>query len=82
MAHEETNHTDRRTFLQATTLGTVAAMSMASGAMAQDAPAKETAIPKRKLGKTGIEVTLLDQGAVMTSAYGRGPAALPRPPPA
>jgi aryl-alcohol dehydrogenase-like predicted oxidoreductase len=73
MAHDETNLTDRRTFLQAGVLATAAATSAAPGAAAQnaaaqgDAPAR--ALPKRPLGKTGIEVTLLEQGAA------RGPSA-------
>ncbi|MDB5351629.1 MAG: putative oxidoreductase of aldo/keto reductase family [Planctomycetota bacterium] len=69
MAHDEISQTDRRAFLQASALGTAAAMSLSTGSIAQDAPAKDTTIPTRKLGKTGIEVTLLDQGAVRGSAY-------------
>src|SRR5205823_3362023 len=81
MAHDETNRTDRRTFLQAGALATASAASSAPGAGAQEAPgrgnakakakAKETTptLPKRPLGKSGIEVTLLEQGAA------RGPSA-------
>ncbi len=75
MAHDETNRTDRRTFLQAGALATTGGMSLAAGVEAQDAPAKAQTsapapvLPKRKLGKTGVEVTLLEQGAA------RGPSA-------
>jgi len=68
MAHDETNSTLRRTFLQAGALATASALSLAPGLKAQDEPAKTPAIPRRKLGKTGVEITLLDQGAV------RGPS--------
>ncbi len=73
MSHDETNRTDRRTFLQAGAAATASAASLAPGARAQEAPAKTDApgavLPKRKLGKTGVEVTLLEQGAA------RGPSA-------
>ena len=50
------------------------AASLAPGASAQEqekeaaAAAKPPSIPRRTLGKTGVEVTMLDQGAV------RGPS--------
>lgn len=74
MSHDGTNRTDRRTFLQAgsAVAATAAAASLAPGARAQDAPAKPDAaavLPRRKLGKSGVEVTLLEQGAA------RGPSA-------
>ncbi len=73
MAHDETNRTDRRTFLQAGALATATGISLAPGVEAQEAAAKSQAsapvLPKRKLGKTGVEVTLLEQGAT------RGPSA-------
>jgi aryl-alcohol dehydrogenase-like predicted oxidoreductase len=63
MSHDETNSTDRRTFLQASALATAAALGASPGLEAQDAPAKTRALPKRKLGKTGIEITLLEMGS-------------------
>jgi predicted aldo/keto reductase-like oxidoreductase len=62
MSHDQTNSTDRRTFLQAGALATAAALGATSGAEAQDAPAKSPVLPKRKLGKTGLEMTLLEMG--------------------
>jgi predicted aldo/keto reductase-like oxidoreductase len=71
MAHDETTRTDRRTFLQAGALAAASAASLASASGAQDAAAPSPTIPRRKLGKTGLEVTLLDQGAVRGSSYER-----------
>ena len=62
MSHDETSRTDRRTFLQAGALATAAALGAASGAEAQDAAAKAPVLPKRKLGKTGVEITMLEMG--------------------
>jgi uncharacterized protein len=62
--------TDRRKFLQAS----AAVAASAATLRAQDAPKGDApkadavkanaVIPKRKLGKTGVEITMLDQGAV------------------
>ena len=66
MAHDETNHTDRRTFLQAGALATATAVTAAGSLKAQDAAekAKPKTVPTRPLGKTGVSITMLDQGAV------------------
>src|SRR5262249_40084004 len=73
MSHDKTNRTDRRTFLQAGAVATASAASLVPAAPAQDSPAKPDApggaLPRRKLGKTEVEVTLLEQGAA------RGPSA-------
>jgi len=77
MSHDEIDKTDRRTFLQAGALSTAAAITLAPGARAEDAPAKEAApakvdgVPRRKLGKTGIEVTVLNQGTWRASGVDR-----------
>jgi uncharacterized protein len=66
MGHDDMNRTDRRKFLQAGALATAAAgaASAAPGLQAQE-PSKALApILTRKLGKTGVEVTVLEQGAV------------------
>lgn len=71
MATDETNRTDRRTFLQAGTLAAASALgTAASEVSAQDtaAPAaRPMELPRRPLGKTGIDITILDQGT------GKGP---------
>jgi uncharacterized protein len=69
--HDETSRTDRRTFLQA---GALAAAAASTASLAHGAPTPATApdappaLPKRKLGKSGVEVTLLDIG----TGRGRG----------
>jgi uncharacterized protein len=74
--------TDRRAFLQAGALATASAVGLAGAASGQDAPEAKTppVVPRRKLGKTGVEITMLDQGAirgpsldnVMRFSYGQG----------
>lgn len=72
MAHDPNPGTDRRSFLQA---GALAATAVALGAPgrapAQDAPAKPPELPRRKLGRTGVEITMLEQGAIRGAAYDR-----------
>jgi uncharacterized protein len=70
MSQSEPSSTDRRTFLQA---GAVAAAAMASrsSADAQEQPARPVEIPRRTLGKTGVEVTMLEQGTVLGSGFDR-----------
>jgi aryl-alcohol dehydrogenase-like predicted oxidoreductase len=67
MAHEESRPTDRRTFLQAGTLATAATLATASGLHGQEVPAKLLQLPRRPLGKTGVDMTILDMGT------GKGP---------
>ncbi len=65
MAHDDLKNTDRRTFLQTGAIAAAAAASLAPGLKGQEAPAdanvKSPAIPRRPLGKTGVEITMLDQ---------------------
>ncbi len=62
MAHDETLDTGRRTFLQAGALATAATLGAAGGFEVHAAPAQAAILPKRKLGKTGLEITLLEMG--------------------
>jgi predicted aldo/keto reductase-like oxidoreductase len=62
MSHDPTGGTDRRAFLQAGALATAAALGATGPAEAQDAPAKSPVLPRRKLGKTDIEITMLEMG--------------------
>jgi predicted aldo/keto reductase-like oxidoreductase len=65
MSHEELDRPDRRAFLQAGAIATASALTVTTtttGRAAQDAPAKSTILPKRKLGKTGLEITMLEMG--------------------
>lgn len=83
MTHDETSHTDRRRFLQAGALAAAATSSLAPGAVAQAPDGGAAAggpLPKRPLGKTGHEITLLDIGTgrgrgvdrLLRYAYSRG----------
>ncbi len=64
MPHEETNGTDRRDFLKTGAVATAAVAGLSTSARAQDAPKKAAPLPRRPLGKTGEQITILDQGAV------------------
>ncbi|MHB1561757.1 MAG: twin-arginine translocation signal domain-containing protein, partial [Isosphaeraceae bacterium] len=68
MSHDRTGRIDRRRFLQAGAVATAGATSLAPSAPAQQAAAPDdtAVLPRRKLGKTGLEVTLLEQGAART----------------
>jgi predicted aldo/keto reductase-like oxidoreductase len=67
MSHNERSLTDRRTFLQAGALATASALGTPSTLNAQDSGPKPVELPRRPLGKTGIDITILDQGT------GKGP---------
>ncbi len=72
MAHDDLSPTDRRTFLQAGALVTASAASLSAGASAQDAaPALPATLPKRPLGKTGMQISLLDIGTGKGRGVGR-----------
>jgi aryl-alcohol dehydrogenase-like predicted oxidoreductase len=64
MGHDEMDRTDRRKFLQAGALATASAVTMAPGLGAQELVSRSPVLPKRKLGKTGVEVSMLEAGAV------------------
>ncbi|MGC8639572.1 MAG: aldo/keto reductase [Isosphaeraceae bacterium] len=82
MAHESASSTDRRTFLQTGAVAAAAAVSLGagSGASAHDAPEKGLSIPRRPLGKTGVDITILDAGTgrgagiqrILRYAYAQG----------
>ncbi len=66
MGHDDMNRTDRRKFLQAGAIATAAAgaASVAPSLQAQEPPKAPAPILTRTLGKTGVKVTVLEQGAV------------------
>ncbi len=73
MAHAESSGTDRRGFLQAT-MGAAATLGVGTAAARSQEkapPEKVETLPRRKLGKTGAEVTILNQGAVRSEAIDR-----------
>ena len=71
MSEHETPGIDRRTFLQSGALVTAAAIGSIPAAGAQEQPAKLVEIPRRTLGKTGVQVTMLEQGTVLGSGFDR-----------
>jgi len=82
MSTHPANSTDRRSFLQAGALATATAVSVGSGldTHAQEAGTKALSIPRRPLGKTGVDVTILDAGTgkgaglqrILRYAYSQG----------
>src|SRR3954464_13045659 len=52
----------RRDFLQTGALATATALTMASGSQAAPQTAKTPLLPRRVLGKTGVDVTILNLG--------------------
>ncbi|MFO0909700.1 MAG: aldo/keto reductase [Isosphaeraceae bacterium] len=77
MMNSGADHSNRRTFLQAgaaTTAGAIGIGSQSAAhaqAQAQPGAGRSPVIPTRKLGKTGVEVTMLDQGAVLRMSNDR-----------
>lgn len=67
MGQSQSNPMDRRTFLQAGAAVTATTAGLAAGNAAEAQEAKggqKPILPTRKLGKTGVEVTLLNHGTV------------------
>jgi uncharacterized protein len=67
MSESNSNPMDRRAFLQAGVVATAATTGLASGTtVAQESKGGDhkLVLPKRKLGNTGVEVTLLNHGTV------------------
>lgn len=62
MSEHDAANLHRRGFLQTGTLATATALTMASGSQAAPEPAKPPILPRRPLGKTGVDVTILNQG--------------------
>ena len=72
MAHDDMPPSDRRTFLQAGALVAATAAGVTPCASAQEAAAPLPApLPKRPLGKTGAEISLLDIGTGRGQGVGR-----------
>ena len=71
MSENGSNPMHRREFIQAGAAATAAATALTHGAVAAQVPGehagaanKQIELPRRMLGKTGVEVTLVDQGTV------------------
>src|SRR4051794_14381596 len=71
MSKNRANETDRRSFLQAGAVAAGVALTASPGAGAQEVPAKVEGLPTRKLGKTGVDVTIVDQGTLFVAGLDR-----------
>jgi aryl-alcohol dehydrogenase-like predicted oxidoreductase len=69
MRQKESSQSDRRSFLQAGALAVASSSALGTtpGAQAKDVGSKPIVLPMRPLGKTGVAITILDQGT------GKGP---------
>jgi predicted aldo/keto reductase-like oxidoreductase len=80
MSEVDSNAVDRRGFLQTGALATATAITMNAGVRADDPQPPKTTLPKRTLGKTGVDVTILNQGTwrstgldrILRTAYASG----------
>src|SRR3954452_14720502 len=61
----------RRDFLQTGAVATATALTMASGSQAAPQSAKPPIIPRRPLGKTGVDVTILNLGTWQSTGLDR-----------
>src|SRR3954464_15190981 len=62
MSEQDSLELNRRGFLHTGALTTASALALASGSQAAPESAKKPAIPRRPLGKTGVDVTILNLG--------------------
>jgi predicted aldo/keto reductase-like oxidoreductase len=62
MSEQNASEVHRRGFLQTGALATASALTLASGSQAAQEPAPAPRLPRRPLGKTGVEVTILNLG--------------------
>ena len=70
MARSASSDTDRRSFLQAGAVA-AAAIGTAHAVDAQEKSSPRPELPRRTLGKTGVAVTMLEQGTVLGPGFDR-----------
>jgi len=71
MGATDPSQVQRREFLQAGALASAAALSLGSPSLGDEPDASKTTLPTRKLGKTGVDVTILNQGTWRASGVDR-----------
>ncbi len=71
MSDNESSRVDRRGFLQAGAMASAAALAVGSPSRGDGPVAAKATLPTRKLGKTGAEVTLVNQGTWRSSGVDR-----------
>jgi predicted aldo/keto reductase-like oxidoreductase len=62
MSDNDPSQIQRRGFLQAGALASAAALSLGSPSLGDEPNASKSTLPTRKLGKTGVDVTILNHG--------------------
>ena len=62
MSAIDPSQVQRREFLQAGALASAAALSLGSPSLGDESNASKPTLPTRKLGKTGVDVTILNHG--------------------
>jgi len=62
MIENEVDQVNLRGFMRTSAAATASALALTSGSRADAPPATKTSLPRRPLGKTGVEVTILNQG--------------------
>src|SRR5580698_2793890 len=62
MSDHDRPEVDRREFLQAGALASAAALTLGSPSLGDEPNASKSTLPTRKLGKTGVDVTILNHG--------------------
>jgi aryl-alcohol dehydrogenase-like predicted oxidoreductase len=80
MAKPEPPALDRRAFLQTGAIASAVSLAPGLGSAADDAPASKPTLPRRPLGKTGVDLTILNIGTwqspgldkLVRLAYARG----------
>src|SRR5687768_16400400 len=62
MTGNDHSQVNRRDFLQTGAMTTASALTLASGSTVAAPPASKPTLPRRPLGKTGVDVTILNLG--------------------
>ena len=71
MSVNDPSRLQRREFLQAGAVASAAALSMGSPSLGDEPNASKPTLPTRKLGKTGVDVTIVNQGTWRCSGVDR-----------
>jgi predicted aldo/keto reductase-like oxidoreductase len=72
MSGQDPMQVDRREFLQAGALATASTLVVAGSASSQEPKAEKGILPTRKLGKTGVDITILNVGTGAWRSLGGG----------
>ena len=62
MSNNNPSQVHRRDFLQAGAMASAAALTLGSPSLGDESKASKSTLPTRMLGKTGVDVTILNHG--------------------